>query len=64
MGGTCSTDGENEKLCTDLVRKAEERCRRWLEDKVEMDLVEIGCEVVDWNQQVPDLIRWLFRTWY
>jgi hypothetical protein len=50
MGRACSTKGEKMNAYTILVGKPEGKRplgSRWL-NKIEMDLREIGCDIMDW----------------
>ena len=53
MSGACSTYGERRVACKVLVGNPEGKRsfgkprRRW-EDKIKMDLQEVGCRGVDW----------------
>ena len=63
MGGACSAYGGEERRCRVLVGKTEEkrplgssRCR-W-EDNIKMDLQEVGCRVMDWNELAQERDSW------
>jgi hypothetical protein len=65
MDGTCSTHEREMRNAYNIsVGKPEgkrplgrPRCR-W-EDNIRMDLMEIGCENVDWMHLAPDKDQWL-----
>ena len=63
MGGACSTYGERRDVYRVLVGKPEGKRplvrprRRW-EDNIMMDLQEVGCGDMDWNELVQDRDRW------
>ena len=63
MGGACSAYGERRGVYIVLVGKPERKRtfgrprRRW-EDKIKMDLQEVGCGVMDWIELVQDRVRW------
>jgi hypothetical protein len=63
VGGTCSTNGEKRKVYRLLVRNPEGKRplgrprRRWI-DNIEMDLLEIRLNVVDWIGLAQDRYRW------
>jgi hypothetical protein len=53
VGGTCGTNGREEESVQVISRKARRkrplgRSRRRCIDKIKMDLLEIGMNVVDW----------------
>ena len=64
MGGTCSTYGMRRGEYRVLVGNPERKRplvrprHRW-EDNIKMDLVEVGCGVVDWIDLAQDRDRWL-----
>ena len=63
IGGACSTYGERRVVYRILVGKSEGKIplgrprRRW-EDNIKMDLQEVGCENMDWNDVAQDRGSW------
>jgi hypothetical protein len=63
MGGACNTDGRVEKCIREFGGNPEgERPfgrpgRKW-KDHIIMNLMEIGCEVVDWMHLAQDRDQW------
>ena len=62
MGGACSTMGRGESYRV-LVGKRDGkrplgRCRHRGEDNIQMDLQEVECDVMDWNQVAQDRDGW------
>jgi len=63
MGRACSSYGERRGTYRVLVGKPEGKRplgrprRRW-EDNINMDLEEVGCEVMDWIDLSHDRDRW------
>jgi hypothetical protein len=63
MGGSCSTNGEEEEAYRLLVEKPEGKRplgrprRRWV-DNIRMDLGEVGWGDVDWIGLAKDRNRW------
>jgi hypothetical protein len=63
MGGECSAGGEERGVYRVLVGKPEEmrplgRPRRRWEDKIRLDLQEVGCGDMDWIGLAQDRDRW------
>jgi len=63
MGWACGAYGEGEKRVQGFGEETWEkrplgrpRCR-W-EDNIQMDLQEVGCEVMDWIELAQDRDRW------
>jgi hypothetical protein len=55
--------GAKRNACRVLVGKPErkrplERARRGLVDNIQMDLIEIGCGGMDWNDVAQDRDQW------
>ena len=63
MGGVCSAYGGGERRIHGFGGETEGRRplgrpnRRW-EDKIKMDLQEVGCGVTDWMELAEDADRW------
>jgi hypothetical protein len=63
VGGTCGTNGRERNVYELLVGKPEGKRplgrprRRWI-DNIEIDLSEIGLNVVDWIGLAQDRYRW------
>ena len=63
MGWACGTYGVGKGVYRVLVRKPEGKRppgrprRRW-EDKIKMDLQEVGCGDMDWIELAQDRDRW------
>jgi hypothetical protein len=63
MGGACSTHGERRGVYRVLAGKPEGKIplgrprSRW-EDNIKMDLQEVGCRGMDWNELALDRDRW------
>jgi hypothetical protein len=54
---------ERRGVCRFLVLKPEGKrtlggARRRREDNIKLDLQEVGCESMDWNELVQDMDRW------
>jgi hypothetical protein len=63
MGGACSTYWGEERCIQSFGGKPEgkkpfEIPRRTWEDDIKMDLQEVGCGVMDWNELAQDRDRW------
>ena len=62
--GNVARMGERRDISFVLVGKHEERRqlgrprRRW-KDNIKMDIQEVGCQGMDWIEQVQDRDRWL-----
>ena len=41
------------------------RFRRRCEDDIKVDFKEVGCKIVDWNEQVPVrvIVKWILKKW-
>jgi hypothetical protein len=63
MGGRCSTRGEGRGVYRVLVGRPEVKrrlgrpSRRW-EDKIKLDLSEIGIDWTNWIRLAQDRVRW------
>jgi len=63
MGGECSTYGDTRGAYRVFLVKCErmrpfERPRHRWEDNIKVDLQEVGCGVVDWNDLARDRDSW------
>jgi len=63
MGGACGPNGEKSGLYRVLVGKPVGkrqlgRPRHRCDDKIKMDLQEVGCGSMDWINQAHDSARW------
>jgi hypothetical protein len=63
VGGTCGTNGGEEKSVQVIGRKARGKeplgrpRHRWI-DNIKMELLEIGLSIVDWIGLAQDRYRW------
>jgi hypothetical protein len=63
MGRACSTNGEKRNAYNILVEKPEGKIplgrprRRWV-NNINMDLIGIGCDGVDWIDMAQDMDQW------
>jgi hypothetical protein len=63
MGRSCSTIREKRNACRILSGKPEGKRplgrprRKWV-DKIEMDLIEIGWDGIDWIDMSQDMDQW------
>jgi hypothetical protein len=63
VGGTCGTHGEGRGVYRVWVGRPEGkrplgRPRRKWEDKIKMDLREIGIDAANWNRLAQDRVQW------
>jgi hypothetical protein len=63
MDGACSADGEEKRRVKDFGEETWRKettgreTRRW-EDNIKMDIQEVGCSGMDWNELAQNRDRW------